>query len=159
MEKIASFTVDHIKLLTGLYVSRKDNVNGNVLTTFDMRVTRPNIDEVMDTKSIHAYEHLGATFLRNQPIYKDKVIYFGPMGCRTGFYIILSLDVSSKDIVHLVKEMNDFVLDFVGEIPGASPKDCGNYKDMSLEGAKKFAKKYNDEFLSNPKDEQLNYPN
>ena len=159
MEKIASFTVNHILLNPGIYVSRVDKVNDEYITTYDLRYLKPNNGLYLSTKAMHTIEHLGATFLRNHPIYKDKVIYFGPMGCRTGFYIILSLDVSSKDIVHLVKEMNDFVLDFVGEIPGASPKDCGNYKDMSLEGAKKFAKKYNDEFLSNPKDEQLNYPN
>ena len=159
MEKIASFTVDHIKLLTGLYVSRIDNVNGNSITTFDMRVTKPNVEEVMDTASIHAYEHLGATFLRNHKEMKDKVIYFGPMGCRTGFYIILSGLYESKDVVWLVNEMNEFVLTFEGIVPGQSPKDCGNYLDIDLEGAKKFARKYKNEFLSNPVKERLEYPN
>ena len=158
MEKIASFTVDHIKLLTGLYVSRVDNVNGNPLTTFDMRVTRPNIEEVMDTGSIHAYEHLGATFLRNDKEMRDKVIYFGPMGCRTGFYIILAGLYESKDVVWLVKKMNDFVLQFEGVVPGQSPKDCGNYLDIDLNGAKKFAKKYQEDFLNNPVKERLVYP-
>ena len=102
MEKIASFKVDHIKLNPGLYVSRKDNVESTVITTFDMRVCKPNVDEVMDTGSIHTYEHLGATFLRNHPVYKDEIVYFGPMGCRTGFYIILSKDYQSKDILNLV---------------------------------------------------------
>lgn len=157
MEKIESFKVNHLKLLPGLYVSRKDNVDSHVITTFDMRVCKPNVDEVMDTGSIHTYEHLGATFLRNHPIYKNQIIYFGPMGCRTGFYIILSKDYESKDILHLVKEMNDFVIDFVGEIPGASARDCGNYLDMNLNGAKKFALKYKNEFLDNPKEEQLKY--
>lgn len=159
MEKIASFTVDHIKLLTGLYVSRIDNVNGNSITTFDMRVTKPNVEEVMDTASIHAYEHLGATFLRNHKEMQDKVIYFGPMGCRTGFYIILSGLYESKDVVWLVNEMNEFVLTFEGIVPGQSPKDCGNYLDIDLEGAKKFARKYKNEFLSNPVKERLEYPN
>jgi len=157
MEKIASFKVDHLKLLPGLYVSRKDNVNGSVVTTFDMRVTRPNVDKVMDTGSIHCYEHLGATFLRNHPLYKEKIIYFGPMGCRTGFYLIISGDLKSKDVYMLVKEMNQFVIDFKGDIPGASPKDCGNYSDMNLEGCKSFANKYKNEFLNNPLDEQFVY--
>ena len=158
MEKISSFTVDHIKLLTGLYVSRKDYLNGVVLTTFDMRVTRPNVDEVMDTASIHAYEHLGATFLRNHNEYKNKTIYFGPMGCRTGFYIIFSGDYQSRDVLAVVREMNDFVLNYVGEVPGAKAKDCGNYLDISLEGAKKYALKYKKEFLDNPVKERIEYP-
>ncbi len=157
MEKIASFKVDHLKLLPGLYVSRKDYVNGNVVTTFDMRVCKPNVDTVMDTGSIHTYEHLGATFLRNHPVYKEEIIYFGPMGCRTGFYIILAKDYESKDIVGLINEMNDFVISFEGDIPGATAKDCGNYTDMNLKGAKEFALKYKNEFLESPKEEQLKY--
>lgn len=159
MEKIASFKVDHLRLLPGLYVSRKDNVNGNIITTFDMRVTRPNIEEVMDTKSIHAYEHLGATFLRNDKEYKDKTIYFGPMGCRTGFYVIFNFDCTSRDVLDIITKMNEFVINYVGDVPGATPKDCGNYKDIDLDGAKKFAKKYKRDFLNNPQDNQLNYPN
>lgn len=157
MEKIASFKVDHLKLLPGLYVSRKDYVGLETITTFDMRICKPNVDEVMDTGSIHTYEHLGATFLRNHPVYKDQIVYFGPMGCRTGFYAIFSKDYESQDILSVINEMNDFVIDFVGEIPGATSKDCGNYLDMNLEGAKKFALKYKNEFLSNPKIEQLKY--
>lgn len=157
MEKIASFKVDHLKLLPGLYVSRKDYVGLETITTFDMRICKPNVDEVMDTGSIHTYEHLGATFLRNHPVYKDQIVYFGPMGCRTGFYVIFSKDYESQDILSVINEMNDFVIDFVGEIPGATSKDCGNYLDMNLEGAKKFALKYKNEFLSNPKIEQLKY--
>ena len=157
MEKIASFKVNHIKLLPGLYVSRKDNVNGNVITTFDMRVTKPNVDTVMDTGSIHCYEHLGATFLRNHPVYKDKIIYFGPMGCRTGFYLIVGFECDSKEIYPLVKEMNQFVINFEGDIPGATPKDCGNYSDMNLSGAKSFALKYEREFLNNPSEAQFVY--
>ena len=157
MEKIASFKVNHLKLMPGLYVSRKDNIGNETITTFDMRVCKPNVDEVMDTGSIHAYEHLGATFLRNHMVYKDKIVYFGPMGCRTGFYIILSKDYKSKDVIGLINEMNDFVINFIGDIPGATSRDCGNYLDMNLNGAKKFALKYKKDFLSNPKDEQMRY--
>ncbi len=161
MKKIASFQVNHLKLLPGLYVSRKDNIMINnqvgVITTFDMRITRPNIDTVMDTGSVHAYEHLGATFLRNHHKYQDKIVYFGPMGCRTGFYLIVGYEATSKEIFGLVKEMNEFVLNFIGEIPGANSKDCGNYLDMNLEGAKEFALKYQKEFLDYPKEEQFIY--
>lgn len=158
MEKITSFKVNHIDLLVGLYVSRVDYVNNNPVTTFDLRYTRPNIDEVMDTASLHAIEHLGATFLRNHSL-QDKIIYFGPMGCRTGFYLIVSGNVSSIEIYPLIKEMNEFIIDYNGEIPGASPRDCGNYRDLSLDGAKKFASKYYREFLSKPKEKQFIYPN
>lgn len=158
MEKIASFKVNHLDLLVGLYVSRIDEVNGNSVTTFDLRYTRPNVDEVMDTAALHAIEHLGATFLRNHQVSKE-IIYFGPMGCRTGFYLIISGNKTSKDIYYLVKEMNEFIINYQGIIPGASPRDCGNYKDLSLEGAKRFASKYLKEFLNNPKDEQFIYPN
>lgn len=157
MEKIASFKVDHLKLEPGLYVSRIDYVNEYQITTYDMRITKPNVDEVMNTGSVHCYEHLGATFLRNHPIYKDKIIYFGPMGCRTGFYLIISLPLSSEEVFPLVKEMNDFVISFLGDIPGATPKDCGNYSDMDLENAKKFALKYKKEFLDKPKKSQFVY--
>ena len=157
MEKIASFKVDHLKLNPGLYVSRKDYVGKETITTFDMRVCKPNVDIVMDTGSIHTYEHLGATYLRNHPVYKEQIVYFGPMGCRTGFYLILSKDYESENILNLVNEMNDFVINFTGDIPGATSKDCGNYLDMNLNGAKKFALKYKNDFLSNPKEEQLKY--
>lgn len=158
MEKITSFKVNHIDLLVGLYVSRIDYVNNNPVTTFDLRYTRPNIDEVMDTASLHAIEHLGATFLRNHKI-QNEIIYFGPMGCRTGFYLIVSGEKSSKDIYPIVKEMNEFIVNYQGIIPGASARDCGNYKDLSLSGAKKFASKYLNEFLNDPKEEQFIYPN
>lgn len=158
MEKITSFKVNHLDLLVGLYVSRIDNVNNNKVTTFDLRYTRPNIDEVMDTASLHAIEHLGATYLRNQE-FQNEIIYFGPMGCRTGFYLIVAGEKTSKDVYNIVKEMNEFIINYQGLIPGASPKDCGNYTDLSLEGAKKFANKYLKEFLNNPKEEQFVYPN
>lgn len=130
--KIASFTIDHIKLQPGVYVSRKDHIGAEVITTFDLRMTSPNEEPVMNTAEVHTIEHLGATFLRNHPEYKDKTVYFGPMGCRTGFYLLLAGDLSSKDIVPLMVEMFEFIRDYKGEVPGASPKDCGNYLDMNL---------------------------
>ncbi len=159
MEKIASFTIDHTKLLPGIYVSRKDNVNGNVITTFDLRVTRPNFEPVMNTAEIHTIEHLAATYLRNHKDYKDKTIYFGPMGCRTGFYLLLSGDYESKDIVDLMVEMFKFISEFDDEVPGASARDCGNYLDMNLPMARFVAKKYLQEVLLVVKEENLIYPN
>lgn len=158
MDKIASFKVNHIDLLTGIYVSRKDNVGDSVLTTFDLRFTRPNTEPVMVTAGVHTIEHLGATFLRNHPAWKDKVIYFGPMGCRTGFYLILAGDYKSIDIVGLVNEMIDFIIDFEGDIPGALPRDCGNYLDNNLDMAKYYAAKFKSEVLGNIGEERLNYP-
>lgn len=142
MEKIASFTVDHLRLLPGLYVSRKDRVGQETITTFDLRVTRPNVEPVMNTAEIHAMEHLGATFLRNEQLWKDKVIYFGPMGCRTGFYLVLAGDLRSRDVLDLVKNCFRFMADFEGAVPGACAKDCGNYLDLNLPMAKYWAKKY-----------------
>lgn len=158
MEKIASFTVNHLTLLRGVYVSRKDMVGKEVITTFDLRMTRPNFEPVMNTAEVHTLEHLGATFLRNQEEYKDKVIYFGPMGCRTGFYLVLAGDYTSKDIMPLVTEMFVFMKDFEGEVPGAAARDCGNYLDMNLNMAKYVAKRYYDEVLCNITDDRLVYP-
>lgn len=158
MEKIASFTVNHLTLLPGVYVSRKDFVGEEVITTFDLRMTRPNFEPVMNTAEVHTLEHLGATFLRNHKEYKEKVIYFGPMGCRTGFYMILAGDYTSKDIMPLVKEMFSFMKDFEGEVPGAAARDCGNYLDMNLNMAKYVAKRYYDEVLCNITDDRLVYP-
>ena len=158
MEKIASFTIDHLKLLPGIYVSRKDNVGEHVVTTFDLRMTRPNFEPVMNTAEIHTIEHLAATFLRNHDDYKDKCVYFGPMGCRTGFYLILAGDYESKDIVPLMTEMFTFIRDFEGEVPGATAKDCGNYLDMNLNMAKYLADKYLKEVLDNITEERLVYP-
>ena len=158
MEKIASFTIDHLNLLPGIYVSRKDFVGNEVITTFDIRVTRPNFEPVMNTAEIHTIEHLAATFLRNHKEYKDKTIYFGPMGCRTGFYLLLSGDYESRDIVDLMKELFAFMADFEGEVPGASAKDCGNYLDMNLPMAKYVARKYLEEVLENITEERLVYP-
>ena len=158
MEKITSFTIDHIKLIPGVYVSRKDPVGDSLITTFDLRMTSPNDEPVMNTAEMHAIEHLGATFLRNHPVFGSKIIYFGPMGCRTGFYLLLSGDYESADIVNLMIEIYEFIRDFEGEIPGASPKDCGNYLDMNLNMAKWLARRYLDETLYDISEERLVYP-
>ena len=157
MEKITSFTIDHIKLQPGLYVSRKDKVGSEVLTTFDLRVTKPNDEPVMNTAEMHTIEHLAATYLRNEPAWKDRVIYFGPMGCRTGFYLILAGDLESRDVLRLVKDCFCFVRDFCGEVPGASAKDCGNYLDMNLPMANYWGAKYAT-LLENADDTRLVYP-
>ncbi|MCQ2507488.1 MAG: S-ribosylhomocysteine lyase [Dorea sp.] len=158
MKKIASFTVDHLRLVPGIYISRVDYVADTAVTTFDLRITKPNDEPVMGTAEVHTIEHLAATYLRNHPDYASKTIYFGPMGCRTGFYLILSGAYESKDILPLMKEMFSFIADFEGEIPGACAKDCGNYLDMNLGFAKYYAKKYLHEVLENITEEQLNYP-
>lgn len=158
MEKITSFTIDHIKLVPGVYVSRKDPVGQEIITTFDLRMTSPNDEPVMNTAEMHTIEHLAATFLRNHPAYGPKTIYFGPMGCRTGFYLLLAGDYESKDIVDLMQEMFQFIAKFEGEVPGASAKDCGNYLDMNLPMAKYLAKKYLEEVLVNISESQLIYP-
>ena len=142
METIKSFTVDHKRLLPGVYVSRKDSTGHDVVTTFDIRMTRPNFEPVMNTAEIHTLEHLGATFLRNHEEWGDKIIYFGPMGCRTGFYLLLAGDYESEDIISLLREMFEFVCHFEGEIPGAAPEACGNYLDQNLPMAKYLAEKY-----------------
>ena len=158
MKKIASFTVNHIDLLTGLYVSRRDKIGEETITTFDMRVTRPNVEPVMDTPAIHAIEHLGATFLRNNEQWKDKTVYFGPMGCRTGFYIILAGCLEPSDIYTLVCDMCDFILSYEGTIPGASARDCGNYLDLNLDMAKYYINKYKTEVLTDFTEKRTVYP-
>ena len=142
MDKIASFTVNHLVLEPGVYVSRKDMVGTEVLTTFDLRMTAPNKEPVMNTAELHTLEHLCATFLRNHAEYKEDTIYFGPMGCRTGCYLIMAGDLESKDIIPLLLEMFRFARDFEGEIPGASPIECGNYLDQNLPMAKWLAERY-----------------
>ena len=158
MEKIASFTIDHIKLQPGVYVSRKEHIGDEVITTFDLRMTSPNEEPVMNTAEMHTIEHLAATFLRNHKEYGTKTVYFGPMGCRTGFYLLLAGDYESLDIVDLMVDMFTFIRDFKGEVPGASAKDCGNYLDMNLGMANYLAKKYLDEVLIDIKPERLGYP-
>ena len=159
MKKIASFTVNHIDLLPGIYVSRIDTVGESVLTTYDLRLKRPNLEPVMNTAEIHTIEHIAATFLRNHPLFADETIYFGPMGCRTGFYLILKGERSSKEIVPLITELFEFVANFEGEVPGASARDCGNYLDMNLPMAKYEAIKYVETVLRTIDDKHLNYPN
>ena len=158
MEKITSFTIDHLRLIPGVYVSRKDPVGYTIVTTFDIRMTSPNDEPVMNTADIHAIEHLGATFLRNHPVFGSKTIYFGPMGCRTGFYLLLAGDYESADIVNLLIEMYEFIRDYEGEVPGATPKDCGNYLDISLPMAKWLSRRYLDEVLYDISAERLVYP-
>ena len=157
METIASFTVDHMRLLPGVYVSRKDSTGQDVVTTFDIRMTRPNFEPVMNTAEMHTIEHLGATFLRNQEEWRDKVIYFGPMGCRTGFYLLLAGDYESEDIVPLLREMYDFIRLYEGEIPGAAAEACGNYLDQNLPMAKYLAERFLDNVLTGITPDRLKY--
>ena len=157
MEKITSFTIDHIKLQPGVYVSRKDQVGNGIVTTFDLRFTSPNEEPVLNTAEIHTIEHLAATYLRNEPTWKNRVLYFGPMGCRTGFYLLLSDDLQSRDILELLRGCFRFVRDFRGEVPGASAKDCGNYLDMNLPMANYWGAKYT-ELLENITEDRLVYP-
>ena len=157
MEKITSFTIDHIRLQPGLYVSRKDAVSSETVTTFDLRLTSPNEEPVMNTAEVHTIEHLAATFLRNDPVWKDRVLYFGPMGCRTGFYLLLSGDLSSRDVLPLVTDCFRFIRDYRGEVPGASPRDCGNYLDMNLSMANYWGRRYT-ALLENITPDRLTYP-
>lgn len=158
MNKITSFTINHLELLPGIYVSRKDQAGDTTVTTFDIRMTRPNFEPVMNTAEVHTMEHLGATFLRNQADYKDRVLYFGPMGCRTGFYLLLSGEYASSDIVPLITEMFEFIRDFDGEVPGASARDCGNYLDMNLPMTKFLADRFLTDVLYGLTEEHLIYP-
>lgn len=158
MEKIASFTIDHNKMKRGIYVSRKDHVGEETITTFDLRLKEPNREPVIDNPALHTIEHLGATFLRNEKSYKDKVIYFGPMGCRTGCYLLLAGDLESKQIVDLIKDLFEFIRDYEGEIPGAKPKDCGNFSEQNLTMAKWESEKYLNEILYKITDSNLYYP-
>ncbi len=159
MDKIASFTIDHNRLERGIFVSRKDTTpKGDTITTFDIRMTRPNRDPALAPDALHAMEHLVATFLRNHPAWRDRIVYWGPMGCCTGNYLLLSGDYSSEDILPLVRETMEFVAHFEGVVPGATPKDCGNYSFMDLEEAKRNAELYLNEVLKDPKSENLNYP-
>ena len=157
MEKIASFTIDHLLLKPGLYVSRTDRIGAETVTTFDLRMTSPNEEPVMNTTEMHTSEHLAATYLRNHPQWKDSVIYFGPMGCRTGFYLLLAGNLTSRQILPLMQEMFAFIRDFESDVPGASAKDCGNYLDMNLPMAKYLAAKYHT-LLENITDDRLVYP-
>ena len=157
MEKITSFTIDHIRLQPGLYVSRKDVVGGQVVTTFDLRLTSPNQEPVMNTAEMHTIEHLAATYLRNDPQWKERVLYFGPMGCRTGFYLLLAGDLTSREVLPLVTDCFRFIRDFRGEVPGAHPRDCGNYLDINLPMANYWGARYS-QLLETIDDSRLVYP-
>jgi len=158
MEKITSFTIDHIKMVRGIYLSRVDEVGNDFVSTFDIRMKEPNREPVLDVPTLHAMEHLAATFLRNDPNWSDKTIYFGPMGCRTGNYVLFKGKLKSSEIVEIMKDMFRFIADYEGEIPGSSAKDCGNYLSMDLPMAKYESQKYLEEVLNNIKEENLNYP-
>ncbi len=160
MKTIASFTIDHMELLPGIYVSRKDSLGEGMgsVTTFDIRMTRPNFEPVMNTAEIHAMEHLGATFLRNHEGWTSQIIYFGPMGCRTGFYLLMAGERSSEEIAPLVREMMEFIRDYEGEIPGASARECGNYLDLNLEMAKYYARRFVNDVMNHLTEERLHYP-
>lgn len=158
MDKIPSFTIDHNRLLRGIYVSRKDQVGNEVVTTFDIRMKEPNREPALHNGAIHTIEHLAATFLRNHPIWKDRIVYWGPMGCLTGNYLLIRGDYQSKDIVELMKETFLFVAEFEGDIPGAAPKDCGNWLLHDLPMAQWEANKFLKEVLENIQPENLAYP-
>lgn len=159
MEKIASFTVDHLTLMPGVYVSRldRDPQSGAAVTTFDLRLTAPNREPVMNTAELHTIEHLGATFLRNHPIWATRVVYFGPMGCRTGFYLVVFGEVTSEEILPLVRELFEFVRDYQGEIPGAAPDECGNYLDQNPAMAAWLAERYLTRDLAHADEGRLHY--
>jgi S-ribosylhomocysteine lyase len=158
MKKIPSFTIDHNRLKRGIYVSRKDHVGGEVVTTFDIRMKEPNREPALGQGAIHTIEHLAATYLRNEEKWKDSIVYWGPMGCLTGNYLLMKGDLESKDIVDLIKETFQFVADYEGEVPGAAPKDCGNYLLHDLPMARYEAKKFVDEVLEHISKENLEYP-
>lgn len=157
MEKITSFTIDHIRLKPGLYVSRLDKVGVETVTTFDLRLTSPNEEPVMNTAEMHTIEHLAATYLRNEPSWKEKVLYFGPMGCRTGFYLLLAGEYTPSDVRELIVNCFEFIGNYQGKVPGASPKDCGNYLDMNLPMANYWGKKYSN-LLKNADKSRFVYP-
>lgn len=157
MKPIASFTINHLTLLPGVYVSRKDAVGDSVVTTFDLRVTAPNAEPVMNTAEVHTIEHLAATFLRNHAEFGSRIVYFGPMGCRTGFYLLLAGDYESADILPLLRELFAFIRDYKDAVPGASAKECGNYLDMNLTMANYYGARYL-KVLENITPDRLVYP-
>lgn len=159
MQKIPSFTIDHNRLLRGIYVSRRDvTPSGDVLTTFDIRMTEPNREPALTPEALHAMEHLAATYLRNNPRWKERIVYWGPMGCCTGNYLIVQGELDSADVVDLMRDTMDFIAGFEGEVPGASPRDCGNWSFMDLEAARRVARRYLTEVLADIRPENLVYP-
>lgn len=158
MKKIPSFTIDHERLLRGIYVSRKDNVGGDIVTTFDIRMKEPNREAALDPRAMHTLEHLIATFLRNDPEWQDRIIYWGPMGCMTGNYLLLRGDLESRDVVELMQRAFSFAASFEGDVPGATPRDCGNYSFMDLPLARHEARRYLEEVLNCMTEANLHYP-
>lgn len=158
LKRIGSFSVDHNKLSRGIFVSRKDSVGNEIITTFDVRLKLPNREPVVDIAILHTIEHLGATFLRNHKTWADKTIYFGPMGCQTGVYVLFKGDLNSSAVVEIITEMFEFIAEFEGKVPGASAVECGHYLSMDLPMANYEAKKFLSETLKNLKEENLNYP-
>lgn len=158
MKKIASFTIDHIRLKRGIYVSRQDSIGNDVVTTFDVRMKEPNREPALSPSALHTIEHLAATFLRNHPVWADRIVYWGPMGCLTGNYLLLRGDLTSADILPLITETFRFIANFDGDVPGASARDCGNYLLMNLPEARWEAAKYLNEVLECATKENLNYP-
>lgn len=159
MEKIPSFTIDHERLLRGIYVSRRDvTPSGDMITTFDIRMTEPNREPALSPQALHAMEHLAATYLRNRPDWSSRVVYWGPMGCCTGNYLVIQGKLEPSDILSLMVDTMEFVAGFSGEVPGATPRDCGNYSFMDLEAARKAARRYIDEVLIYIKAENMKYP-
>lgn len=159
MEKIASFTIDHNRLLRGIYVSRRDvTPSGDIITTFDIRMTEPNRQQTLSPQALHAMEHLAATYLRNQPEWRDRIVYWGPMGCCTGNYLLMQGKLAPADILPLMRETMEFVATFEGDVPGATPRDCGNYSFIDLDEARKAARTYIDEVLDRITPANLQYP-
>ena len=150
--------MNHEDLEPGVYVSRKDCIGAECITTFDVRITQPNDEPVMGTGEVHTIEHLGATFLRNDPEWRERTVYFGPMGCRTGFYVIFAGDLESKDVVDVLTRMFEFVRDFEGDIPGAAPRDCGNWRDQNIDFAHWYARRFLENTLYRIDDAHMNYP-
>lgn len=159
MKKIPSFTIDHTRLSRGIYVSRRDiTPSGDVITTFDIRMTEPNREPALSPEALHAMEHLAATYLRNRPDWSSRVVYWGPMGCCTGNYLVVQGELEPADVVTLMTDTMEFVSGFSGDVPGATPRDCGNYSFMDLDAARKAARRYVDEILSDIRPENMIYP-
>ena len=158
MNKIPSFTIDHLRLKRGIFVSRQDQVGNEVITTFDIRMKEPNNEPALHQGALHTIEHLAATFLRNHPTWKDRIIYWGPMGCLTGNYFIVKGDLTPENILPLMKETFEFIANYEDEIPGATAKDCGNYLLQDLPMARWEANKYLTEVLLQINEENMNYP-
>ena len=158
METIPSFTINHLKLLRGIYVSRRDRVGRECVTTFDIRMKEPNREPALDARVSHTIEHLAATYLRNEPVWKERIVYWGPMGCLTGNYLIMKGELQPEDILDLMRDTFSFIAGYEVEIPGARPQECGNWSFQDLEGARREARRYLEEVLLKAVPENLHYP-